>query len=119
MNIPDDVCDDMDLLIALSNFEKKIELAAEAAQIGDLSNLDYTPEEFAEELSYNFLTPPEKILKYLKEKTLTYKRFATILMGRSNVAALKKAGYLDENVHLTSKGFDFVVEAIKDAEKEE
>lgn len=81
--------------------------------------LDYTPEEFAEELSYNFLTPPEKILKYLKEKTLTYKRFATILMGRSNVAALKKAGYLDGNVHLTSKGFDFVVEAIEDAEKEE
>ena len=65
MIIPDE-CNDMDLLIALFTFKKKIELAAEAAQTGDLSNLDYTPEEFAEELSYYFLTPPEKILKYLK-----------------------------------------------------
>ena len=106
---------DMDMLCDLASSKAKIEQAVKAAQTGNMDFLPtYTPEEFAEDLACRFLTEPEKILKYLKDTTLTYKRFATILIGKSNAAFFKKEGYLDSDMMLTVKGYDFVTQADTD-----
>lgn len=106
---------DMDMLDDLASSRVKIEQAVKAAQTGDMDFLPtYTPEEFAEDMAYRFLTESEKILKYLKDTTLTYARFATILVGKSNAAFFKKEGYLDADMRLTTKGFDFVTPADTD-----
>lgn len=69
-------------------------------------------------MAFRFITSKDKILKYLKDKTLTYKRFTAILAGRSNIAYFKKEGYLDKNHELTSKGSNFVINAGLEYDKE-
>ena len=99
---------DMAMLGELMVCRKKIEHAVEAAQTGNMDLLQtYTPEEFAEDLAHHFLTTPSKILKYLTDETLTYPRFATILIGRSNAAYFKREGYVDADIFPTLKGIEY------------
>lgn len=117
MNLPDymyHLSDDQIMLLrVLLDFRDVIQVAIEAAQNGDLSELDYTPEEFADELSFAFSTgfdeiAIDEIVDALKDKKLTYEKFVTVLMREDNIVTFLEKGYLDENLKLTQKAYDCI-----------